>query len=126
MHTVKGFSIINKAEVDVFLALPWFVYNPVDVGNLISGSSAFSKSSLYIWKFSIHALLKPSFNDFEQDLASIDFPGGSAGKESSCHVGDLGSIPGLGRSPGEGNVYPLQYSSLENFVDYMVHGLQRI
>ena len=126
MHTVKGFSIINKAEVDVFLALPWFVYNPVDVGNLISGSSAFSKSSLYIWKFSIHALLKPSFNDFEHDLASIDFPGGSAGKESSCHVGDLGSIPGLGRSPGEGNVYPLQYSSLENFVDYMVHGLQRI
>ena len=126
MHTVKGFSIINKAEVDVFLALPWFVYNPVDVGNLISGSSAFSKSSLYIWKFSVHVLLKPSFNDFERDLASIDFPGGSAGKESSCHVGDLGSIPGLGRSPGEGNVYPLQYSSLENFVDYMVHGLQRI
>ena len=109
-----------------FLEFSCIFYDPADVGNLISGSSAFSKSSLYIWKFSVHVLLKPSFNDFERDLANIDFPGGSAGKESSCHVGDLGSIPGLGRSPGEGNVYPLQYSSLENFVDYMVHGLQRI
>ena len=98
----------------------------MDVGNLASGSSAFSKSSLYIWKFSVHVLLKPGFNDFEHDLASIDFPGGSAGKEFSCHVGDLGSIPGLGRSPGEENVYLLQYSNLENFMDYIVHGLQRI
>ena len=126
MHTVKSFSIVNKADVDVFLKLPCFVYNPIDVANLISGFSAFSKSSLYIWKFSVHVLLKPGFNDFEHDLASIDFPGGSAGKEFSCHVGDLGSIPGLGRSPGEENVYLLQYSNLENFMGYIIHGLQRI
>ena len=99
MHTVKGFSIVNKAEIDVFLELPCFVYDPIDVSNLISGSSAFSKSSLYIWKFLVQVLLKLSFNNFEHDLASIDFPGDSAGKESSCHVGDLDSIPGLGRFP---------------------------
>ena len=57
IHTVKDFGIVNKAEVDVFLALPWFVYNPVDVGNLISGSSAFSKSSLNSWKFTVEAWL---------------------------------------------------------------------
>ena len=57
-HTVKGFGIINKAEVDVFLEFSCFVYDPTDVGNLISGSSAFSKSSLNIWKFSVHILLK--------------------------------------------------------------------
>ena len=54
IHTVKGFSIVNKAEVDVFLELSCFFYDPVDAGNLISGSSAFSKSSLDIWKFSVH------------------------------------------------------------------------
>ena len=56
----------------------------------------------------------------------LGFPGGSAGKEFVCNAGDLGSIPGLGRSPGEGNGYPLQYSSLENSMDYTVHGLQRV
>ena len=56
----KGFSIVNKAEVDVFLEFPCFFYDPVDVGNLISGSSTFSKSSLYIWKFLVHILLKHS------------------------------------------------------------------
>ena len=70
---------------------------------MISGSSAFSKSSLYIWKFSVHVLLKPSFNDFERDLASIDFPGDTDGKESACNAGDLGSIPELGISPGKEN-----------------------
>ena len=59
IHTVKGFGIVNKAEVDVFLEFPCFSDDPVDVGNLISGSSAFSKSSLDIWKFSVHVLLKP-------------------------------------------------------------------
>ena len=54
------------------------------------------------------------------------FPGGSAGNESTCNVGDLGSIPGLGRSPGEGNGYPLQYSGLENFRDCIVHGVAKI
>ena len=58
--TVKGFSVVNEAEVDGFLEFPCIFYNPADVGNLISGSSAFSKSSLYIWKFSVHILLKPT------------------------------------------------------------------
>ena len=60
VHTVKGFGIVNKAEIDVFLELSCFFNDPVDVGNLISGSSAFSKSSLNIWKFMVHILLKPS------------------------------------------------------------------
>ena len=68
---VKGFSIVNKAEVDVFLKFSCFYYDAMDVGNLISGSSAFSKSSLYIWKFSVHVLLKPSLEDFERDLNSM-------------------------------------------------------
>ena len=59
IHTVKGFGVVNKAEVDVFLELSCFFSDPMDVGNLISGSSAFSKSSLNIWKFSVHVLLKP-------------------------------------------------------------------
>ena len=70
IHTVKGFGIVNKAEVDVFLEFSCLFYDPTDVGNLISGSSAFSKSSLYIWKFSVHVLLKPSLKDFEHNLAN--------------------------------------------------------
>ena len=69
-YTVKGFSIISEAEVDVFLELSSFFYDPTDFGNLISGFSAFSKSSLYIWKFLVHALLKPSLKDFEHYFAS--------------------------------------------------------
>ena len=65
IHTVKGFSVVNEAEVDVFLEFSCFFYDPVDVGNLISGSSAFSKSNLYVWKFLVHILLKPSLKDFE-------------------------------------------------------------
>ena len=58
IHTVKGFSIVSEAEVDVFLEYSWLFYDPTDVGNLISGSSAFSKPSFNIWKFSVHVLLK--------------------------------------------------------------------
>ena len=65
IHTVKGFSIINGTEVDGFLEFSCFFYDPTDFGNLISGSSAFSKSSLNFWKFSIQVLLKPSWEDFE-------------------------------------------------------------
>ena len=60
IHTVKGFGIVNEADVDVFLEFPCFLYDPTKVGNMISGSSTFSKSSLYSWKFSVHVLLKPS------------------------------------------------------------------
>ena len=65
VHTVKGFGIVNKAEVDVFLGLSCFFNDPVDVGNLISGSSAFSQSSLNIWKLMVHVLLKPGLENFE-------------------------------------------------------------
>ena len=71
IHTVKGLSVVNKAEVDVFLEFFCFFYGPTNVDNLISGSSAFSKFSLYIWKFSVHILLKPSLKDFEHYLASM-------------------------------------------------------
>ena len=63
IHTVKGFDIVYKAEVDVFLELPYFFDDPMDVGNLISGSSAFSKSSLNIWKLTVHILLKPGLEN---------------------------------------------------------------
>ena len=71
IYTGKGFSVVNKAEVDVFLEFSLFFYDPMDVGNLISGSFAFSKSSLYIWKFSVHILLKPGLKDFEHYFASM-------------------------------------------------------
>ena len=71
IHTVKGFSIVNKQKKIFFLELPCFFYDPADVGNLISGSSAFSKSSLYIWKFLVQVLLNPSLEDFEHYLASM-------------------------------------------------------
>ena len=71
IYTVKGFSIVNKAEVDAFMELSWYFYDPMNVGNLISGSSAFSKSSLNIWKFIVHVLLKPGLENFEHYLASV-------------------------------------------------------
>ena len=71
IHTVKGFGIVNKAEIDVFLELSCFFIDPADVGNLISGSSAFSKSSLNIWKFLVHVLLKPGLENFERYFASV-------------------------------------------------------
>ena len=71
IYTATGFSIVNEAEVDIFLEFCSFFYDPVDVGNLISGSSAFSKSSLNIWKFTVHILLKPSLEDFEYYFASM-------------------------------------------------------
>ena len=68
IHTVKGFGIINKAEIDVFLELSFFFDDPTDVGNLISGFSAFSESNLNIWKFTVHFLLKPGLENFEHTL----------------------------------------------------------
>ena len=174
IHTVKGFDIVTKAEIDVFLELSCFFDDPGDVGNLISGSSAFSKTSLNICKLTVHVLLKPGLDNFkhylggtnwaelgkkrhsvlhtfaqavsswrmiicsqiyktkgcgfgdpEENFTASGFPGGSAGKESACIVGDVGSVPGLGRSPGEGNGYPLQVSCLENSMDCIVHGVAK-
>ena len=71
IHTVKVFGIVNKAEVDVFLELSCFFDDPADVGNLISGFSAFSKSSRNIWKFTVHVLLKPGLENFELYFTSV-------------------------------------------------------
>ena len=71
IHPVKGFNVINEAEVDVFLEFSRFFYDPTDVGNLISGFSAFSKPSLNIWKFSVHILLEPCLENFECYFASV-------------------------------------------------------
>ena len=79
IHTVKGFGIVNKAEIYVFLELSCFFDDPKDVSNLISGSSAVSKSSLSIWNFTVHILLNPSLTDFEHYLASM-------GNDRNCAV----------------------------------------
>ena len=71
INTVKGFGIVNKEETDVFLELCSFLNDPADVGNLISGSSAFSKTSLNIWKFTVHVLLKPGLENFEHYFTSV-------------------------------------------------------
>ena len=71
IHTVKGFTIVNETEVDVFLEFCCFLYDPKTVGHLISGSFAFSKHSLYIWNVLVHMLLKPSLKDFEHNLTSM-------------------------------------------------------
>ena len=79
IHKVKGFGIVNKTEIDVFLELSCFLNDPVDVGNLISGSSAFCKTSLNIWKFTVHVLLKPNLENFEPYFNSM-------GVECNCVV----------------------------------------
>ena len=71
IHTIKDFGIVNKAETDVFLELSFFFHDPADVGNLISGSSAFSKTSLNIWKFMVHVVLKPGLENFEHYFTSL-------------------------------------------------------
>jgi len=71
IHIVKGFGIVKKAEIDVFLELSCFFYDPADVGNLVSGSSAFSKTSFNIWKFTVHILLKPGLENFEHYFTSV-------------------------------------------------------
>ena len=72
IHTIKGFGIVNKAEVNIFLELSCFCNDPTDVGNLISGSSAFSNSSLNIWKFMVHALLKPGMENLSITLLACE------------------------------------------------------
>src|SRR5574337_1181065 len=81
IRTVKGFGIVNKAEIDVFLELSCFFDDPVDVGNLISGSSAFSKTSLTIRKFTVHVLLKPGLENFEHYFTSVRSEERRVGKE---------------------------------------------
>ena len=96
IHTVKGFGIVHKAEVDVFLEFSCFFKDPVDVGNLISGSSVFSKSSLNLWKFTVHVLLKPSLENFERYFASV-------WDESNCVV--VGTLFGIALETGHFSTY---------------------
>ena len=79
IHTVKGFSTVNETKVDAFLEFPCFLYDPVNAGDLISGSSALSKNNLNIWKLLVHLLLKPSLENFEYNLTSM-------GDECNCPV----------------------------------------
>ena len=72
IHTVKGFSVVNEIEIDVFLKLPCFLYDPANIGNLIAGSSTFSKPRFNIWKFLVQLMLKPSLEDFEHSLTSLE------------------------------------------------------
>ena len=115
IHTVKGFGIVNKAEIDVFLKLCCFFGNPADVGNLICGSSGFSKSILNIWKFSVHVLLKPNLELVVKNLPA-----------NARDLREVGSVSGSGRSPGGGHGNPLQYSCLENPMDRGACRLQSI
>ena len=95
IHTVKGFSVVNETEVDVFLEFLCFLYDPANVGNFISGSSAFSKPSLDIWKFLVHVMLKPSVQDFKYDFISM-------GVECNCPmVGTFFSTTPLGNLDGD-------------------------
>ena len=71
IHTVEGFGLVNKADIDAFLELSCFFDDPADVGNLISGSSSFSNTSLIIWKFTVHVLLKPGLENFEHYFISV-------------------------------------------------------
>ena len=71
IHTVKGFSIVHETELDVFLEFPRYLYDPLNIGNLISSSSSFSKPSLDIWEFLVHIMFKPSMQDLKQDLTSM-------------------------------------------------------
>ena len=118
--TVKGFGIVNKAEIDVFLELSRFFGDPADVGNLISGSSAFSKTSLNIWKFTVLILLKPGLENFKHYFTCL---------WDECNCAVVWAFFGIAFlwdwnenwmwSTGEGNGKPLQYSCLENPMNSM-------
>ena len=105
IHTVKGFGLVNKAEMDIFLELSCFFDDPADIGDLISGSSAFPKSSLNIWKFLIHILLKPGLENFEHYFASM-------WDECSCAIEHLEhslALPffGIGMKTDFSSLWPL-------------------
>ena len=94
IHTVKGFSIVDETEINVFLEFPCFLYDPANVGNLISGSSSFSKPSLDIWKLLVHIMLKPGMQDFKHDLTIM-------GDECNCPMAGTFFVTTLLRNWGE-------------------------
>ena len=114
IHTVKGFGIVDETEVDK-LEFPSFVYDPANVSNLISGSSSFSKSSLDIWKFLVHIMLKPSMQDFRHDITNV-------GDECSCPmVSAFFSVTFLGKWD-EAGPFPVLWPLL-GLPDLVTHGM---
>ena len=114
IHTVKCFGVVNKAEIDVFLELSCFFHDPADVGNLISGSSSFSKTNWNIWKFTVHILLKPGLENFEHYFTSVGLLLWLSWYRTCLQCGRPRFNPWVGKIPGEGKGYPLQSSCLEN------------
>ena len=124
IHTVKGFGIVNKAEIDVFLEFSCFFDDPADVGNLISGSSALSKTSLNIWKFMVHILLKPGLENFKHHRQLANLITWTTALSNSMKLSHARGATQDGQvmversdrlwSTGEENGKPLQYSCLEN------------
>ena len=116
IYTVTGFGIVNKAEVDVFLEFSYFFYDPTNVGNLISGCSTFSKSSLNIWKFMVHLLLKPGLENFEHYFASV-------WDECNCAVSWAFFGIALLRDWNENWVFPVLWLLL-SFPNLLTHWMQ--
>ena len=112
IHTVKGFGVINKAEVDVFLEFSCFLYDPTDVGNLISGSSAFNKSSLNIWKFTVHVLLKPGLEIFEYYFA---------GMWNECNCGVVWTFFGIAFLWDWNENWPFPYRRIFTIINHDEH-----
>ena len=121
IHTIKGFGVVNKAEVYVFLKLSCFFDDPKDVGNLISGSSAFSKTSLNIWKFTVHILLKPGLENFEYYFASM---------WDECNCAVVGEFFGIAFLWDWNENWPFPVLrpllSFENLLAYWVHHFHSI
>ena len=113
IHTVKGFSVVDETEIGIFLKFSCFLYNPANVGNLISSSSCFSKPSLDIWKFMIHLILKPSMQDFKHDLTSM-------GDEYNClTVSTFLVLPFLGTGMRTDLSTPVATAGSSRFADIM-------
>ena len=120
IHTVKGFSVVNETEVDVFLEFLCFLYDPGNIGSLISGSSAFSKPSLKTLKFLVHVMMKPSFQDFEHNLTSM-------GDECSCLAWTLFNTALLGNWDGDWAVPVLSpWLGFPDLLTYWVHNFNSI
>ena len=119
IHTVKGFGIVNKTEIDVFLELSCFFNDPTDVGNLISGSTAFSKSSLNIWKFMVHILLKTRLENFEHYFASM---------WDECNCAVVWALFGIAFLWNENWPFPVLWPllSFPNLLPYWVHHFHSI
>ena len=117
IHTVRGFGIVNKAEVVIFLEFSYFFCDPMDAGNLIPGFSSFSKSSLNIWEFLVHILLKPSMENFEHYFASV---------WNECNCALVWTFFGIAFLWDWNENWPLAISEFSKFAGYWVHHFHSI